>query len=1622
MSDGVREGERYRRIRQIGEGGAGRVWLVTDRLRPGSRLALKELTEASRGRLEGLRLEFATLTQLSHPNLVAVHDLEVDPERGLPFFTMEHVEGRDVLSAVRAEGPELALRLTAEALRALAFIHDFNLVHRDLKPANLMVRELPRLDCRLVLLDFGLAMRGGPADSPREAPAGTLLYMAPETFRGEPPGPRSDLYALGAVLFEAIHGRPPFELREDDLPAFLERVQLGRRPRPALPEGYPAGLQEWIEEILSPDPAGRPARAAEALVRLNETCGTGFPQETTAGRSARLASGPPPGREKEIAALWSHLAPSDEPRLVWLCGGPGSGKRRMTRWLAGEAVARGMEVLHPKSRPESDEFGAEGSDDLLVRVRARARERPTLVVVEHAESAGSRCVEFLTRVAREGREAPLRVLASLRPGEILHPGLQRLLASTGTVPTLRRVDLGPLDLDGVTAAIERCSGARGVAEARSRWVHEVTGGDPVLVETLLVDGAWEKRGRRREPLALGRAVASRVEWLTPPATAWLRALAVLGIESSEEEVALVAGLSGSEAGAAGEETVAAGLARRQENRWQVASRVLAEQLIAEMNEPDRIALHRRAAELLAARAEEGEVDPFLLARLWSGARERERAVFHATRAADRASDRGDPVEASERLAFALRNLPRRDSRRGELRLRQALALRSAGLPAQAARAYAAALRHQKGTGARADVLSRQAEMLVLIGRFELARRLALRALAQAQEAGVPETAARAHKATGIALARIGRAEEALPQLLAAVSGYEAAGNRLAQAHALQALGVTEVNAGLTEGREHFVKAIALSDALGESHRTLLSRIGLAAMERQAGRHEESDRIFREVRRLAHEHRHFQIEGIALCSQAANAIQQDRYAEAVALAQEAEDHAVHLGDYRLVCGCRAALGRALVQCGRAGEVAAQLETTLDGPMEQVDLVIADETRLALAEARLAARGADPASIKPALAAVIETARSVRDPDILLQALVLEIERRAATGGNEPIAPVLEEFETLVGQGGFWEQPFMLARVGVVRSASLLGQGLEREAIERAEEADRLAGEFGYLSLGARALMVVAEAHGRLGRQADATRALERARRRLDEAAERVGDEELKRGLVERDLYRPLRRKLSLAAPGIDRRLLALYDTIRALNSENDPDELLESILDLAIDVVQAERGMILLRDPSGDGFSVRLARNLEKETVEDAESYSRHIVAAAGAGKPILTIDAGDDQRFQDLRSVSLYGIRSLMCVPLRSRERIVGTVYLDTRLEGRMFDAGDLRFLEAFADHAALALENARIRSRLIEENRRLQVAAEERVRFDSIVGRCAAMQKVFDLIEKVAASELTALIQGETGTGKELVARAIHVNGPRRKAAFVSENCAALPETLLQSELFGHVRGAFTGAERERRGLIEQSDGGTLFLDEIGDMSSSMQAQLLRVLQEGEVRRVGGDRPVPVDVRFLAATHRDLAAEAAAGRFREDLMYRLQVLVVPLPPLRERPGDVPLLCDHFLERIARERGRAPRGIDPRLLTLFEEYSWPGNVRQIENTLRRLAVLAGEGRLTPAVLALDPVLDRTIRREERSAPEPVLSLQAHAREQIVEALRAASGNRTRAARMLGISRATIHRKIKEFGL
>jgi transcriptional regulator with GAF, ATPase, and Fis domain len=490
-------------------------------------------------------------------------------------------------------------------------------------------------------------------------------------------------------------------------------------------------------------------------------------------------------------------------------------------------------------------------------------------------------------------------------------------------------------------------------------------------------------------------------------------------------------------------------------------------------------------------------------------------------------------------------------------------------------------------------------------------------------------------------------------------------------------------------------------------------------------------------------------------------------------------------------------------------------------------------------------------------------------------------------------------------------------------------------------------------------------------------------------------------------------LRLAPPAADGRVEAMRSLVRfseRLLAASDLHRLLDELLDAVLEVTHADKGFLILFE---DGESaVKAARNLARENIEDAVArVSDSIIhRVRDTRRPVVVADALHDAAWSSSSSVVNLKLCSVMCAPLMQKGDVLGVIYLGNDSVVSLFDDKDLEALTVFAAQASLLVQNALLVDGLRRENEALKEAVANR-QYGEIVGTGPSMREVLRRIEKVAGTDVSVLITGETGTGKELVARELHRRSARAGGPFVAVNCGAIPEALLESELFGHLRGAFTGAVANRAGKFQAASGGTLFLDEIGDMPPQLQVKLLRALQERAVVRVGDTRPEPVDIRVLAASNRVLEEEIAAGRFREDLYYRLHVVSVALPPLRERGEDVVLLARFFLQKLARELGSRARGFTPAALVAMRKYPWPGNIRELENRVKKAALLADRPLVGPEDLDLGP---------ESFAPVLPLAQAAeeYRRRYINEVLERNGGNRTKTAKDLGVDPRTIFRHLE----
>ncbi|PYX94321.1 MAG: sigma-54-dependent Fis family transcriptional regulator [Acidobacteria bacterium] len=491
----------------------------------------------------------------------------------------------------------------------------------------------------------------------------------------------------------------------------------------------------------------------------------------------------------------------------------------------------------------------------------------------------------------------------------------------------------------------------------------------------------------------------------------------------------------------------------------------------------------------------------------------------------------------------------------------------------------------------------------------------------------------------------------------------------------------------------------------------------------------------------------------------------------------------------------------------------------------------------------------------------------------------------------------------------------------------------------------------------------------------------------------------------------------ATSRLARNLNALLKISRVVHSIRELDELQAQILKLTFEVAPAERAAILLDGTGLEHLHSVFARNRLADDFRPVRVSRTIVRQVMEQGVAILGSDIPGSSGFGKVESLIALQVRSLLCVPMTVFERVIGCIYLDSTDPLHRFDDDHLELVTAIAGISAMALENARRLQWLEQENQRLMTE----LNFErSMLGESPKMKEVFQFLTRAAPTDSTVLIGGESGTGKELAARALHLNSPRAAKPFVAINCAAIPDTLLESELFGYEKGAFTGAVSQKKGRLEVADGGTVFLDEVGEIPPALQVKLLRVLQEREFERVGGNRPIAVDIRLIAASNKDLDEAVKNGSFRRDLYYRLNVVSLTMPALRDRKADIPLLARYFVEKhSAKSKGKA-KNISRETMASLMSYDWPGNVRELENAIEHALVLGSSDTILPEDLP-ETLL-------ETETPAGITAAKYHSavknlkKQLILTALEDAKGNYTEAARILGVHPNYLHRLIRNLDL
>jgi serine/threonine-protein kinase PknK len=1570
---------RYEHVGELGHGGSGRVVEVRDHEAGGAHKALKivDATQAER-----LSWELSVLTSTAHASLARVHELlRVDVPLPAPFriprgaFVLVEERAPGVASDVVMATLDLAARVTtaraagAKIAGALATLHLRGLAHGDVKPANIVLSL--EGETRATLVDLGLSGAFG-----RGRAAGTMRYLAPEGLVGERSA-LTDVYALGATLADWLTGETGTRSDSEGHATHVAR-------RAALPPSVPRALASLIEACLADAPEDRPRSAREVARRLGETPDVLalLDATTPAERACRATVLPLVGRQREVGSIAGAIVKSLRDRravVVAVRGASGSGRTRICQ----EAVSRAQREI-------SEAHGAPPTfRELRATATALPRE-PTVLhfthdvreVVDGAAALGvthARTIRDAARVV----DAPIVILLETR--------LEPVVASD--------IDGDDVDLDVVVGPLAQAPFASLVQ---------------ALVESERNDTAVVEAYRRATgglPGRLVRAFATR--WSAgedPRAGPAVQASGdtdLPALSPAARELAIGAAL--------GDDAIDATTAQRLVGRdLDAAVTFLLTRGLAEHDDTARLALHADVARAIRAAvgdAERRRISALLVSSLPRGAGHalalaasgaRSDAITQLVALAGDLRDEASPERAASLLLRGMDAM----KRTGPIDQALALALADAELAAGRLDAALAALEGQDGVRAR-------------IARAEVQRQRG--ELDAASEA--LDTITDATEATTIAAmrARIAMARGELPPVVPLPERSDADVPLL---FAIETAALT----ALVTGDPERARTLAASG---------LARIETATELRA---HEKAHRRARLASVLAAVH-------AALGDPTAANEAFEQSVEAVTRAGQrpaAASFLVNLGIGRIDLGL---LGPALTALregaerlallGRARDLARALYNVANAAMLAGDRARArqmgerasrDATRAgdveaaALAEIVLAevdALDGRPRAGERRLASLLETKPSsgiavlVRARLATVRTLVFDLEgARAALEGDAALsrAPIGSQIE--------WE----LAKARVLAAG---GDTATARALA-ASTLDRL-GARGSFELRCRALAVCADTAEADGDAPRARAHLAALRSLLDPALATLDP-------GERARFRAMHARALASGPDTrathGQSVAKVLDHARGLLGEPSRRRIAERLVRGARDLAGAEHAFVVERERDGT-MSVRAGEGPSGPVDAGKAHLSLSVVSRCLDGQTaIASRDAGVDHALDGGASIHALSVRSVLALPL-SGTALPSALYLDDRLRPAAFGDDVIAAVSELASLASIAFENAQrlrrerqkhllavrrergLRASLLEKTEQAVLLARERPEAFTLVAESESMKELVSLATRVAASDVTLLIGGESGTGKELLARFVHRIGSRGSRPFIAENCAAIPDTLLESALFGHARGAFSGATEARRGLFEAADGGTLLLDEVGEMPLAMQAKLLRALSTGEIRPVGSERTKKVDVRVIGATHADLRAMVLAGTFREDLFYRLAVVELRVPPLRERTADVAPLARLFVTQIA----GADTPIEPGAMRLLLRHGWPGNVRELENECRRALAL------DPSALAaanLSPLLTG-----EREALDDDLDLkraQSELEQRLVARAMTRSGrNVTQAAKLLGLSRFGLQKMLTRFG-
>ncbi|MDP3276606.1 MAG: sigma 54-interacting transcriptional regulator [Deltaproteobacteria bacterium] len=1646
--------DRYRMDRRVGEGGGGGVFLVRDRLADDALMVLKRLhLHAHAGVAQWLVNEFQVLAQLDLPAVARVFDFGLaEPDADDPggaFFTREFVDGVPLDEAFR-RGPPSAARLVelfATAGETLRAMHRVGVVHGDLKPANLVV---PHAGGRaaVVLIDFGLAH--GALGAAERVRGGTLAFMPPERcarlLAGESldPDPSADVFALAlSLLFvlglESPESPTPETLRSN--PEWVALAELGRVGASRDANRRFATAEDFVAALYRAVPSAAPIASAMSRVVLR-----------------------PEGRESELGVLLDQVARKLIQRdggasVVLLTGEEGSGRSTLLRELTWRAQLRGVQVLHIQGEPGEgpSERLRQGAqilsgineldllpDPLVAALRLALRPAPVLLLVDDLDRADAQFISLLRSVAYgfEGTERLLTVASATSRTDAVLLAPQRVVA------------LGELDESAVTALCQQILGAVEpgvVAAVRARTSSLPLAVTEILQALAQVGAVTAADVHRIELPPRAQDLARRhAASLTPEECHAVAAVYALGVPADQAALAAM-----SVSSRATDLARARGVLVMRANATLVAANpTVAVAAVDRLDEPSRMKLFHDAAAHLDAR------DAAPTQRAWAHLRagDLSAALAQARRAAItlRASGVGHVGAA---LFRAIRQVQEDVVSSEDLLIEAELEAGAGDYQAAIAVARLASRRLDATPSEVLKGLRVECNGLAQIGQLSEARVGCERGLALATETddhvGFLHEIARIDFAEG----QYARARIACETAIARTpSGSMSA--RLSSLAGLCASYVGDV-AGASE---HLERALALWADTDSPREEAVTLAYLAIARDRAGDPAAARAMYERALERAREGGDSGQMASARLNLASLLEQQGDLPASLDHLAAAEKLARRAGSVRVLLGAQLNLASHMLRLGSYERALAGLQQVLlDARESGMRMIIAHALQgLGLAHARL--RSFDLAL--KTLGEAIAEFRATGDEDAASDA-TLDLIETLLDCGDGPHEARAEELLLEQPAPTDATSPQTRARLAFLRARILMNREDFRAASRGFVAALDALGDENLWELRAAILTRRATCHQAAGAELHARKDREQALAILEQIAVTLPPD-LRSAFWSVSARAQLRSdqfeasspqesstsSLSVMNVGLsshaatvaaqDHRLILLIELSRRVNEARTLDAVLEQTTRAAAELTNAESALVLLLDDKG---ALTQRALLGPEVA--GEQFSRSIAESALIdGEVLASHNAQKDQRFSDFRSVHEREMGAVAAVPIRARGRTLGVLYIENRHRRARWTSLDVSLLRTFAEQAGTAAERATLIEQLESRTHELEVARREiehllaertaelattreslaraeealRTRFtpQGMVATSESMRRVLSIVERVRDADVPVVIEGESGTGKELIARALHFTGSRSTGPFVVVHCGAIPETLMESELFGHVKGAFTGADRDRKGLLASANKGTVVFDEIADMSAKMQVELLRVIQDRKIRPVGAEAEESIDVRIIAISNQPLLDLVAAGKIREDLFYRLSVVTLRLPPLRERAEEIPALASMILARCAEEHGMARKRLTRDALDRLVHSPWPGNVRQLRHSLESAAVLVDGDVIDAAALALSEPRERT---SVSLVPPTALSIRkASERQRILDALEECDWNKVKAAKLLGLPRRTLYRRLSEHNL